>query len=166
MSRATRAFRLALSALLIAASGAEAAEFRRITIIARPTPPPTGFDAVRTVSQPGFDIVERAVRGFFARWNRGDLSGALSKRFFDSDRLSDQIALSAPRDAKIRLLSLRSISVLEQFARAEAEGSELVMSKLSVIAQTAVEFDDPATGFQRFEGTHEYLFDLTTRRRR
>lgn len=166
MSHATRSLRLALSVLLIAVSSAQAAEFRQITIIARPTPPPAGFETARTVSQPAFDLVERAVRDFFAKWNRGDLSGALSKRFFDADRLSDQIALSAPRDAKIRLLSLRSISVLEQFARAEDGGSELVMSKLSVIAQTAVEFNDPTTGFQRFEGTHEYLFDLTTRRRR
>ncbi|MEM0923927.1 MAG: hypothetical protein AAGI13_12845 [Pseudomonadota bacterium] len=151
-------------ALVLAAlsSSVMAAEFRRATPIARPTPPPPNFQAVSTVQPLDRDLVERAVRGVFADWNRGDLSQHLSERFFDGDRLTDQIALSAPRDAQIRLLALQSVSTLEQFISPGPDGA-VTISRVSAIATTAVEFNDPATGFQRFEGTHEYQFRITTR---
>lgn len=160
---------LALALMVIATSttplgqSAEAAQFRRFTPIAKPAPPPEGFTRVATVEPLPRPLVEKAIRDFFAEWNGPSLSEHLSDKFFDKERLVDQIAISAPRDAEVRLLALRGVSTLGQFERADGDSSRILVSQVSAIAQTQVEFNSPAAGFVRLEGTHEYNFTITSR---
>ena len=141
----------------------EAAQFRRITPIARPLPPPEGFTRVAALSPLPRPLVERAIRNFFDQWNKAGLAEYLSDKFYDKQRLVDQISLSAPRDARIRLLSLQAVATLGQFERPAEGDARILVSRVSAIAQTQVEFTSPVTGFNQLAGTHEYNFTITSR---
>ena len=154
------------AALVMGAEGvtdAEAAQFRNLKIIAAPTPPPPGFEAVEPAVPLDPRLVEKAVCKLIEAWNSADLERMLSDSFVDKSRLLDSLAENIPRDARLRILAIRGIQTLEQFAKPESETSQLVQSRVSAIANTQLEFNDPVQGFQILEGTVEYVFDVTAR---
>ena len=152
-----------LLAALLGAGAGEAARFRSVVPIASPQPSPAGFTRVADATALPAGLVAEAIRDFLATWNSGRLRGRFSERFYDGDRLVDQIARSAPRDARIRLLALESVQQLAQYAREEGPGTRLLVSEVSALVRTQVEFDDPSSGFQRLEGRNELLFTVTVR---
>lgn len=160
---------LALAVLVLLPLGegpADARRFRDFQAISRPEAAPRGFTTVEQPLRLPRALVEATVRDVFAAWSDGRLREKLSDRFADAERLIQQIAISAPQDARIRLLGLQSINELGQFRGDATTGTDLVLSRVAVVARTALEFDDPTNGFQRLEGTHEYIFTITARVKR
>lgn len=168
MSRA-KTFRhlglLAGLAALLVVTASEAAQFRQARPIARPEPVPEGFQRTQQPIRIPQPMVEQAVREVFANWNSPGFEKYLSPRLFDRDRLIDNIAEFAPSDAEVRLLGLQSVRQLSQVEQPQPDGTRLVIARISATALTAVEFEDPATGFQRLEGLQEYIFSMTVRAR-
>jgi hypothetical protein len=156
---------LAAAPLLLTSLAGDAAQFRRAQPIARPAPLPEGFVRSPEPVRVPQAMIERAVRDVFAAWNGPGLDQYLSPRFFDRDRLMDNIAQFAPQDARLRLLGLQSVRQLGQMERPSDSGGRLIVLRVSVTALTAVEFEDAVTGFQRLEGLQEYIFTMTVEAR-
>lgn len=153
-----------LLALAFAAFAATAQEARTLNPIARPpaggaasaTPPGSG--AFRPVSPA---IVRAAVERLVKSWNTPDLGPLLSERFPDKARLLDALASGVPRDARLGLLAIQGMQVLDQRFAPSANGIELeVTSRVSVTFRTQVEFNDPSSGFQRREGVNEAILTV------
>jgi hypothetical protein len=62
-----------------------------------------------------------------------------------------------PRDAVLRVLGVQGVQTLEQYVQADDSGQAMLVSRVSATVRTQVEFDDPAAGFQRREGTNEIV---------
>lgn len=142
-------------------TGAE--EFRRITPIATPKKSVSFPKGARPVAVPvpvDSGIIESAIKDIMASWNTAALAGKLSENFYDKDRLLDAINTKVPRDAKLQILSIQGIQTLNQYTLADASGKESLFSTVSVIVRTQVEFNDPSKGFQRLEGTNEYILTV------
>jgi hypothetical protein len=159
MSRARRTYRgvLAVAVLVcaLAATVADVAQFRGSNRIQRPGAAPVAPAGATPVEKPEpvpKKLIEDAVRELMGAWNTENL-----------ERLLDTIVKDATRDATIRILSIQNIQTLNQFTRRESEDSTLVISTVSAVARTQVELNDPSRGFQRLEGTGEYLFEITMR---
>jgi hypothetical protein len=156
--KATRRIALALT---LAAFAAQAQESRTLNPIARP--PAGGAAPAAAVAPRSFhpvppELVRAAVEKLVKAWNTPDLAPLLSERFPDKARLLDTLASQVPRDARLNLLAIQGIQVLEQRASPAANGIEQeVVSRVSVTFRTQVEYNDPASGFQRREGVNEAI---------
>ena len=154
-----------LFALAVAAFAAAAQESRTLNPIARPpaagTPQvraPLAAGALRPVSP---ETVRAAIERLVKAWNTPDLEPLLSERFPDKARLLDALAAKVPRDARLNLLAIQAIQVLEQREVARAGGGEReIVSRVSVTFRTQVEFNDPSSGFQRREGVNEAILTV------
>jgi len=154
--------------LLLSAAAAQAQESRVFNPIGRPqpvgpaqatqaapaplaSPPPA---AVKTV-------IDASVDRFAKSWNTPALGSGLSRAFYDRERVMDALVTRVPRDAVLRVLAVQSAQVLSQETRRTSNGLETeVVTRVAVVLRTQVEFNDPATGFQRREGLNEAIFVL------
>ena len=149
-------------ATMLGAGTASAQEFRTL----RRIPAPPRAKAAGAASEPFRPVDEPAVlhalEDLLAAWNSPDLAGRLSARFFDAQRLAYAL-FSVPRDARARLLAVEAIRVIDQQAIRDPGDPQRVTlrSRVAVIARTQIEFEDPVEGFQRLEGTNEYVFLVT-----
>jgi hypothetical protein len=108
--------------------------------------------------------VEKAVEKIIGAWNTPNLDTKLGSDFYNKSRLLDTMATNVPKDAKIRLLAVQGIQTLNQhIAPDPLNGSSLLVSMVSATARTQIEFNDPVRGFQRGEGTNEYILRVKTR---
>lgn len=153
--------RLLLAALAAIALGAPqlaaAQSFRRVEPIASPVQLPDGAQRVAELRPVDPALVERAVHAVAAAWNTGALDPLLAPEFFNRSRLLDTLIEVAPRDATLRVLSIESIITLDQFIAPAEEGARRV-STVSVVVRTQAEWSDAGTGYQRLEGTNEFVF--------
>jgi hypothetical protein len=157
---------VAVLACALVTPAADAAQFRGSNRIERPGAEPEAPAGATRVEKPEpvpRKLIEDAVRELMGAWNTEKLERLLADSFFDRSRLLDAIVEDAPRDATIRILSIQNVQTLTQFTRPEGEGSTLVISTVSAVVRTQVEFNDPTSGFRRLEGTGEYLFEITMR---
>lgn len=158
------ATRLLLFALALAACAAAAQESRPLNPIARP--PAAGAAQSRPMPAGSFrpvspETVRAAIERLVKAWNTPALEPLLSERFPDKERLLDTLASRVPRDARLNLLAIQGIQVLAQRAAPAANGVEQeIVSRVSVTFRTQVEFNDPATGFQRREGVNEVILTV------
>lgn len=140
-----------------------AQESRTLNPIARPRPAaPAAVPAPRPAQRAAGGISREAVHAAAERlvkaWNTPELRDQLSDRFFDKTRLIDALATKVPRDARLTLLGVQGMQLLGEEIKPHANGLESdVISKVSVTLRTVLEFNDPATGFQRREGTNEAI---------
>ena len=139
----------------------QAQEFRAINPRHRPaasaTPAALPAGAVR-VNPPlpvARDKVEAAMQKVASAWSNRQLDKVLSKNFYDGQRLNDALQNKVPRDASLRIMGVQSHRLIDQFRN----GAQLV-SKLSVVVRTQIEFNDAAQGFRRLDGTNEYVITL------
>jgi len=105
--------------------------------------------------------IEKAVRDFFNAWNAGSVTTLLAPEFVDASRLLDAIADTVPRDAKIRVQSIRSTTTLPGDLIEElpdGNGFDRIVT-VSATVDTVIEFTDD-TGFQRINGVSDYLFKV------
>ena len=170
MSRASSKFPILFATAMLAcaleAAAANAAQFRGSNRIQRPGAEPEAPAGATRVEKPEpvpRNLIEEAVRELMGAWNTEKLERLLADSFFDRSRLLDAIVEDAPRDATIRILSVQNVQTLTQFTKPEGEDSTLVISTVSAVVRTQVEFNDPTSGFRRLEGTGEYLFEITMR---
>jgi len=137
-----------------------AGELRCINLIPRPGRIEKGAiprERIRPV--PRQDVV-KAVKEMFSTWNNGNLGKYLSDDFYDKARLLDNMYEEVPRDARIRLLSVGETQTMSQREEIIPNGKRII-STVSVIADTQVEFNDPQRGFRRLEGKNEYILRIT-----
>ncbi len=135
-----------------------AAEFR----ILRPIPTP-----LRKLTKAGIStgkmppvskkVVEAGVKALFTNWNTSKIFNFLSKDFYDSSRLMDEMQIFPAKDAKVRLLSIKDFQVIDEQFKAVDETHFYRISTVSVKAETQIEYTDPAKGFVRLEGENEYI---------
>lgn len=156
-----RSTRFAVAVLATTAGLAVAQEFRTISPIRAPrTPLPQG--AQRVVPQKSVDRakVEEAVAKIAAAWNTPDLERHLAPGFHDRARLTDNLASRAPRDARLRVLGIQGMQVLDQYLQPGSAGRPpTIVSQVSVTVRTQIEFND-AAGFQRLDGTNELVIEI------
>ena len=161
-----RLLAITVLACALVSPAAEGAQFRGSNRIERPGAEPEAPAGAKRVEKPEpvpKQLIEDAVRELMAAWNTEKLERLLADSFFDRSRLLDTIVEDAPRDATIRILSIQNVQTLTQFTRPEGEDSTLVISTVSAVVRTQVEYNDPTSGFRRLEGTGEYLFEITMR---
>jgi hypothetical protein len=160
----TMILRFFLASILAAAAFcATAQEFRAINPIRAPRAQlPAGAQRVVPQKPVPREKVEAAVAKVTAAWNTPELERVLAQDFYDRTRLLDNLASKAPRDARLRVVGIQGVQLLDQYIRpATAQNPYRAMvSQLSVTVRTQIEFND-ATGFQRLDGTNEFIIDLT-----
>ncbi len=140
-----------------------AAEFRVIMPILTPKAIPEGAAPVKAIRPIPRKIVTAAVNKLVRAWNSNALQQALGKEFYDKSRLTDAMDTKVPRDAKMRVLSIQGIQTLNQFTQTDPEGNTILVSTVSATVRTQLEFNDSVNGFQRREGTNEYIFRVRQR---
>jgi hypothetical protein len=144
----------------------EGQEHRRIQPIATPagvqTPMIAGARQVKDIKPIDRQTVEGAMLSVAESWNMPGMAQKLTSTFYEKDRLMDTMAAIVPTDAKLRLISIGSYSILRQEILPDP-GGDLLISRVSVIARTQVEYSDAHSGFQRREGEQEYTIKVTQR---
>lgn len=146
---------MVLSMLAVGAVPALAHEFRVINAIPAPARLPEGAMAVAQIKPVDRPLIEKTVRALAASWNTQDLQKYLGKDFYDKQRLGDNINSFIQRDGKLKVLSVGGQQTLQQYE----EGGKLV-SRVSVVVNTQIEFTHPTAGFQRFPGRTELVFKV------
>jgi hypothetical protein len=148
---------------------ATAQEFRSLRPIVTPgvqAPLPPGAQPVLGALIPiNRRELEEAVRALLAKWNTPEFESTLAETFYDRTRLSDALNTIAPRDARLRVLSVQGIQTLDQHVLPDNSGLPIdtVVSRVSATVRTQIEFNDPTLGFQRREGVNEFLLRVTQR---
>lgn len=140
---------------LMTSGEATAREFRVINAIPAPARLPDGAQAVEKVTPIDRKLIEGTVRKLAAAWNTQDLAKFLGEDFYDKNRLSDNINTFIQRDGKLSILGIQGQQTLQQF---EQDGK--LVSRVSVIVNTQIEFNHPTAGFQRFPGRTELVFKV------
>lgn len=105
-------------------------------------------------------VIEGAIQRFINTWNTTAMNEMLDETFYDKNRLQDNMISRVPRDAKLRLLSISMIQILDQFVRPDPSGGSVMHSTISATLRTQIEFNDPALGFQRIEGINDLIFEI------
>ena len=158
---------LAVFIILFSSALAHAQEFRTI----QPVPSQAeekraaaeltrqGLRPVRQTVPIPREVVEKVLQQTAESWNSPDMAKTLSNSFRDKERLGDSLARFAPQDAKMRLVSVGSYRILAQAIKPDNSG-DLLISKVSVIARTQVEYTNTAGAFQRKPGEQEYLLTI------
>lgn len=141
--------------LLAIGLSVQARTFRSIQPIARPSAVPDGAVAVDEMQPVPRHQVEQAVQAVARAWNSGELDPLLADSFVNKSRLLDTIAEVVPRDARLTILGIQAVSTLEQYRQ-----EDKVVSRVSAVVRSQIEFNDPITGFQRLEGTGEWYFQV------
>lgn len=147
---------LIATALLLGAAPTQAQEFRKINAIAAPERLPEGAQAVAQIVPIDRSIIEGTVKQIASSWNTQDLEKHLGKDFYDKQRLSDNISSFIQRDGKLSVQGIQGQQTLQQY---EQDGK--LVSRVSVIVNTQIEFNHPTAGFQRFPGRTELVFKVT-----
>jgi len=104
-------------------------------------------------------LTEKAVGKVIVAWNNKQLDGVLGKEFYDKSRLNDAMNGQVPRDAQLSLLAIQSSQTLQQQV-VESPKGRLLVSTVSITAKTQLTFNDPTNGYQRREGTNEYIMRI------
>jgi len=144
----------AVSCILL--TGSYAQEFRNLKPIPTPAVAPKGAVPVAEVQAVDPQMARSVAQKVLKAWNSGGLDKYLSDDFYDKSRLTDAMTEKVPRDANVRVLSVRGVQTLQQFRK----GNEII-STVSVTADTQVEFNDVNKGFRRLEGENEYILRIT-----
>lgn len=157
-------FLILFASLFAACSLAQAQEARQLHRIATPQPAanaPPGARAAAPVRPVSAAKIEEAVKKIVDAWNTPDLGQMLAGNFYDKSRLVDTLNTKAPRDAKLRVLSVQGMQTLDQHLQKTGSGAEQRVSRVSVTVRTQLEYNDPQAGFQRLDGTNEIILLIT-----
>lgn len=141
-----------------------AQECRRIQPIKSPdaveAPLAEGVRAVKEQIPVDRQTVEKTMQKIAESWNTPEMSKKLANSFYEKDRLMDSMNGNAPVDARLRILSVGSYRLINQGIKSDP-GGDLLISRISVIAKTQIEYNNPTNGFQRRQGEQEYIIKIT-----
>lgn len=145
-----------------------AREFREINPVSVPEVAPKGAIAIKQITPVSSKALVRAVEQLMASWSTPQLQEMISDRFYDKDRLLDNIAAFVPRDARVRILAIQSSDTVLQYILPSPDDPNVAtrVSKVVVVVNTAVEFTDENGQFQSLEGVNEYTFEIEQELRR
>lgn len=157
------------SAIILGLSGitseiTHAKSFRHFTPIASKQAELNQQQGVAAQASVSPQAVEHAVGQLLEAWNNGTLDKKLSDEFFDASRLLDTLETEVPRDARLRLLSLRQTRTLSQSVEQDPVYGKVLVSKVSAVALTQLEFNRQDSGeFVNLEGENEFLMSIKQR---
>ncbi|MBI2192173.1 MAG: hypothetical protein HYU36_09325 [Planctomycetes bacterium] len=151
-----------LSLILSSPFPVEAREFRDLRPIPTRQKLPEGALPVEEPVSVEPETLKNAVKELAASWNSPDFEAKLSSQFYDKQRLLDSMSEKVPRDAQVRILGVGNIQVIQQYRQPEPGGGpgEILVSTVTVTAQTQIEFNDPSRGFQRINGTNQLILQV------
>ena len=110
------------------------------------------------------EAVTQVLNDLFLAWNNGTLESKLSNQFFDASQLADAIQSDVPRDARLSLLTLRSMRTLTQYVEEDPTYGRVRVSQVSAIALTQLQYNELETGeFVNLEGENEFLISIRER---
>lgn len=169
-------FALALMAAILVglvAAGSDGRGFRQAQRIPTPELLSEGRDASSFKGLGGLALdqpipiprpdVKAALETIFNRWGKGDTRLALNANFVNRDRLADLIRDLAPRDARLRVLEVANIEVLDQAIQPGEgpNGRDLLISRVATTATTQLTFTDRVNNrFQTLSGTNDYVIQM------
>jgi len=104
-------------------------------------------------------LIVKAVNKLVAAWNGNAMDAVLGNDFYDKFRLADAMNSKVPRDARLEVLSIQATQTLSQ-KTADSPSGELLLSIVSATVRTQLTFNDPVNGYQRREGTNEYIMRI------
>jgi len=138
----------------------QASEFGAFNPIAVPETGVAGGEPVEMMQPVDPRLVHKAVAQLVGTYNLQGLENFLSPTFFNRQRLLDNISNQIPRDSRLRVLSIQGIQTLNQSIRRQEGQIPLRVSTVSVTVRTQLQFNNPTTGFDRRDGTNEWIFTV------
>jgi hypothetical protein len=138
-----------------------AQELRSINVI--PTPARLKIDG-KTVQEPiapKTGVIRGKVDEALKTWNNGDIAASLSDNFYDKSRFGDAMQTSIPKDARLRVMDMGSMQILEQKIVTDPDGSQRRVTLGSVEVNSQVEFNDNKNGFVRVPGRNEIIYEMS-----
>ncbi len=158
-----RTGQIAVVAVFVVLFVASAQEFRAFKPIPTPKALPKGAKAVEKEKPLKREAVASELKGALGKWNKGEeFAKGLGEEFHDKTRLEDAISTQVPRDAKLNVLSVEGVQLLQQYEQTSPDtGAKELVSVVSVTATTQIEFNDVTRGFRRLKGTNEYILKIT-----
>jgi len=158
-----------LAVIVIVSGFAEAREFRSINRIKTPVinhiTVPEGAVVTQTHKPVPRRIIEREVESVISKWNTKDMDETLAKEFYDRTRLLDTVDVEIPRDARLRILAIKSSRTLLEYHMTGKGGQvDEVVSHVSAVVDTQLEFSD-RDGYQRLPGSNEFLIKVVRQRK-
>lgn len=101
-------------------------------------------------------LVRQTVERILQAWNTPELERWLAPDFPDRNRLLAALDFDAPPTARLRILSIGAIQLLEQERTPDG-----LVSLVSVSVRAQAEWEEPDKGLQRRTGTSAYLLRIT-----
>ncbi len=148
--------------VLVGAPGpADAAEFRSRNPIMSPAALPAGARPVAEIRPIDRAVVEQAIKRLFAACctDIAALDRMIADDFVDKSRVLDNIVERFPRDAKMKFLGMNSVQTFNQHIQAASSGGgDVLVSTVSAIVRSELQFNDLEVGFVRLPETNEYIF--------
>ncbi len=149
---------LLVSLVLLNANLAHASEFRTL----RPIPTPIkgmskGEIKVKNLPPVSNEAIKAGLNSLLASWNTPRMEKFLAQEFYDRSRLLDAMQTFPAKDARLRLLSIKDVQVMNQKVFPVDKEHVTRVSIVSVSALTQIEFEDPVKGFVKLKGENEYL---------
>lgn len=141
-----------------------ASEFRSFRPILTSVAVVSGGQSTAAVKPISRNLAEKAMSKIIAAWNGNNVNSVLGDSFFDKSRLNDAMNAKVPRDARLEVLSIQDVQTLGQKTVGSPAG-KLLVSTVSITAKTQLTFNDPVNGYQRREGTNEYIMRIKQRMR-
>ena len=96
-------------------------------------------------------------------WTKGDLSNQIDDDFFDGQRLTQNMDIRVPKDAKVRIEGVSSIQTNNQFIMRDDDGGRVRVSTVTATVRTLTTANDPAAGLVRLQGVNRLTFEVKER---
>ena len=151
--------------LLTAVLPVFASEFRNARRIATPGYIPKGAIRVKHMQQLPRKQVVDAVNKLIKSWNTSGMTKMLGRDFYDRNKLHDSMnsPTKVPRDAKLKILGIGAVQTVSQYQSKKKNGQECIVSTVTVIIRTQIEFNDAIHGYQRLAGINELTLKITNK---
>lgn len=155
-----------IGALLLAGnSSGWAQQMRQFSLIATPTAAGAESAALTAPSAALPGAIDRqsvadALGGVADAWSNGRLNDVLADDFQQGERLQEAMQFEVPRDAQIRVESVRNIASLGQRRVVDANGQLRNITTVTATVQTRIDFNDAANGFVSVPGANELVLEI------
>jgi hypothetical protein len=137
-------------------------QYRQIASPAKARKLPKGAKAVeKTIAIPE-QVLAKAIRQIMASWNKNGFAANLDKDLYNRRRLLDNMDDDVPPDARIRVIAIRGVRIVQQYTTPNATvGKQDVLTCIvSATVRTQIEYNDAKKGFQRIDGTNQYILRI------
>lgn len=108
------------------------------------------------------DLASTAMKKIISAWNGNRLGKVLAGDFYDKSQLSDSMNTKVPRDARLSVMAIQGVQTLGQQTEDSPSG-KLLVTTVSITAKTQMTYNDPTNGYQRRDGTNEYIVRIKQR---